>query len=299
MKRTAHVALREAVAQEPARIAVVRAMSRTESHTPRRARRRISLIAITATILLLATGSASAASNIEGVWSFNGGQIAVQPNTSGQFVGIVVSPTTFATCTHPIGQTIWPQIVTQPDGSFEGSHQWYFEGPACVLNPAPGLTAWRVVEEPNRSRYLRICLSAPGAGQPTIPTGSMGVGASYGCQNSALTAPLAASEVGSFKQVVSLPSAKKCVSARKFAIHIRDTKYDPFKSVIVTLRGHKLKVVHRESLYIATVSLKGLPLGAFTVTIKATTVRGHVVSGRRKYHTCATTPKRSKHKKRH
>ncbi len=276
-------------------------MFRTESHTSTRPRRRSSLIAITATVLLLVGGSASAASNIEGVWSFNGGQIAIQPAANGQFVGIVVSPTTFAsTCTHPTGQEIWTQMTAQPDGSYQGFHQWYFETSECALNPTLGPTAWRVVEEPNGSRYLRVCLSAPGTAQPTIPAGSMGVGASYGCQSSALTAPLASSGVGTFKQVVTgLPSVSKCVSGRKFAIHVRDTKYDPFKSVVVTLRRHKLKVVHHGSTYIATISLKGLPLGAFTVKIKAITVRGHVVSGTRKYHTCAKAPKKSKPKKLH
>ena len=274
-------------------------MLRTQNHTPTRPRRRSSLIAITAAVLLLVAGSASAASNIEGVWSFNGGQIAVQPTGSGQYVGIVVSPTTFATCTHEVGEPIWTSITAQPDGSYQGSHQWFFE-PACTKNTELGPTAWRVVEEPNGSRYLRVCLSSPGGPQPTISAGSPGAGASYGCLSSALTAPLATSGVGTFKQVVSgLPKAGKCLSGRKFAIHIRDTKYDPFKSVVVTLRGHKLKVVHRGGTYTATVSLKGLPLGAFSVKIKATTVRGHIVSGTRKYHTCAKAPKKSKPKKLH
>lgn len=274
-------------------------MPRTENHTPTRPRRRSSLLAITATVLLLVAGSASAASNIEGVWSFNGGQIAIQPAGGGQYVGIVVSPTKFATCTHEVGEEIWTKITAQADGSYWGSHQWFFE-PGCTKNTELGPTAWRVVEEPNGQRYLRVCLSTPGGPQPTIPAGSLGVGASYGCLSSNLTAPLATSGVGTFKQVVSgLPTTSKCVSGRKFAIHIRDTKYDPFKSVVVTLRGHKLKVVHRGSTYVATVSLKGLPLGAFSVKIKATTVRGHVVSGTRKYHTCARARKKSKPKKLH
>ncbi len=274
-------------------------MLRTQSHTSTRPRRRSSLIAITATALLLIAGSASAASNIEGVWSFNGGQIAIQQAGSGQFVGIVVSPTKFATCTHEVGQEIWTKITAQSDGSFQGFHRWFFETPACEPNPTPGPTAWRVVEEPDGSRYLRVCLSTPGGPQPTIPTGSQGVGASYGCISSSLTAPLAKSQVGTFKQVVTLPSAKKCLSGRKFQIHVRDAKYDPFKSVVVMLKGHKLKVAHRGSTYTATVNLKGLTHGAFTIKIKATTVRGHRVSGSRTYHTCTQTRKKSKPKKLH
>jgi hypothetical protein len=278
-------------------------MPRTETHTPTRPRRRLSLpLAIAATILLLTLGAATAAAtaNIEGVWSFNGGEIAVQSEGNGKFEGIVVQPTKFATCTHPTGQRIWKELTAQADGSYWGFHQWYKSdenAESCVENPVLGPTAWRVVEEAGGSHYLRVCLSAPGKGQPSIPAGSPGVGASYGCQNSALIAPLASSGVGSFKQVVQLPSNKKCVSGRKFVIHVRDAKFDPFKSVAVTLRGHKVKVVHRGSIYIATISLKGLHPGAFTIKIKATTVRGHRVSGSRTYHTCAIARKKSKPKK--
>jgi hypothetical protein len=97
--------------------------------------------------------------------------------------------------------------------------------------------------------------------------------------------------------VVSLPNSKKCVSARHFAIHIHDPKYDPFKHVVVTLKGHKVKVVHRGSTYIAVISLKGLPAGAFTVKIKAITFRGDLLAGARRYHTCAKKPAKAKPKK--
>jgi hypothetical protein len=276
-------------------------MSRTQSTPQRPGRRRSLTLATAVTILLLTVGVATAAatSSIEGIWSFSGGQIAIEPEGNGKLMGVVVQPTKFAECTHPVGQHIWKEMTLQPDGSYWGFHQWYKSagGEGCVENPVLGPTAWRVVAEPNGSSYLLVCLSAPGTAQPSIPPGSPGVGASYGCQKSALTAPLAASAVGSFKEVVSLPSAKKCLSTRKFAIHIRDPKYDPFKSVVVTLKGHKLKVVHRGSTYTATVSLKGLSSGTFTVKIKATTVRGNKISGRRTYHTCAKKSKKSKPKK--
>ncbi|HEV7163303.1 MAG TPA: hypothetical protein VGN25_08625 [Solirubrobacteraceae bacterium] len=289
--------------EETKRSAVDRAMSRTEIPAPTRSRRHLALpLAIAATILLLTVcaATAAAATNIEGVWSFNGGQIAVQPEGNGKFEGIVVVPTKFAACTHPVEEKIWTGMTPQADGSYWGFHQWYFESVPCTKNPTLGATAWRVVEESNGSRYLQVCLSEPGKPQPTIPPGRSGIGASYGCVASALTAPLAGSGVGTFKQVVSLPSSKKCLSTRKFLIHIRDTQYDPFKSVVVTLRGHKLAVVHRGSTYIATVNLRNLPRGAFTVKIKGTTVRGNIVSGNRTYHTCAKKAlNRSKSKKKH
>jgi hypothetical protein len=276
-------------------------MSRNQTHTPPHSRRRASLLIAISAILLLAVGAtaAAASSNIEGVWSFNGGQIAVQSEGNGKFEGVVVNPTTFATCTHPDGQKIWKEIALQSGGYYTGFHQWFktTTSTSCIENPVLGPTAWRVVEESSGERYLRVCLSYPGTTQPTIPAGSSGLSATYGCKSSALTAPLASSGVGSFKEVVSLPSAKQCLSLREFKIHIRDTKYDPFKSVVVTLRGHKLKVSHRDSAYIATISLKGLPAGAFTVKIRAVTVRDHHLSGSRTYHTCAKKSKKAKPKK--
>src|ERR1700729_1622188 len=181
-----------------------------------RTRRLRSLLLFVAVVVMMTAGvaSATASSSIEGVWSFNGGQIAIQPEGGGRFEGIVVQPTTFATCTHPAGQEIWKEITLQPDGSYWGFHQWY-KTESCVENPVLGPTAWRVVANSNGTRYLRVCLSSPGTAQPTIPVGSSGLGASYGCGNSALTAPLASSGVGTFKQVVSLPGTKKCLSVRK------------------------------------------------------------------------------------
>jgi hypothetical protein len=249
------------------------------------------------TLGVTSAGASSATTSIEGVWSFNGGQIAVQPEGNGKFEGVVVQPTTFATCTHPAGQKIWKEITLKVDGSYWGFHQWY-KTESCVENPVLGPSAWRVVTQTNGSRYLRVCLSSPGTGQPTIPSGSAGVGATYGCESSSLTAPLAGSNVGSFKEVVSLPNAKKCLSVRRFAIHIRNPRYDPFKTVKVTLRGRKVNVALHGQLYVAEINLKGLPRGAFTVRVQGTTFRGNHLSGSRTYHTCVKKASR-KSKQRH
>lgn len=241
-----------------------------------------------ATVMLLAVGvaSAGAASGIEGVWSFNGGEIAVQSQPGATFLGTVVSETKFAECTHPVGQQIWTGITLQPDGSYRGFHQWYFEGSSCALNPTLGPTAWRVLKQANGSRYLRVCLSSPGTSQPAIPVNGSDNGATYGCANSALTAPLPASGTSAAKERLALPSAKKCLSRRLFQIHLPDPRYDPFKKVSVTIRGHRAAVTRKGKYVLATINLKGLPRGAFTVKIHATTVLGHNLSASRTYHTC-------------
>jgi hypothetical protein len=251
------------------------------------------LLAIAVAVLVgVGSASASARSSIEGVWSFGGGQIAVAPAGNETFVGTVVAATTFAECVHPVGQEIWKEMRLQPDGSYWGFHQWYFEK-TCALNEKLGPTAWRVREEADGSKYLRVCFSQPGGSQPTIPTNGPEADVTYSCLDSGLTAPLPASS-GVAGERLSLPSAKRCLSARLFKIHLLEPKYDPFKTVLVTIAGHRIATVRRGKYVVATIDLKGLPRGAFTVKIRAMTVLGHHLSGSRTYHTCAAKPRASR-----
>ena len=166
--------------------------------------------------------------------------------------------------------------------------------------PTLGLSAYRILEGSGGSRYLRVCLSNPGTAQPTIAANGTSANATYGCFDSALSAPLPAPEsttgttgtsgksgTQNFKELVALPSNRKCFSSRSFQIHVLDPKYDAFRTISITIKGKKLKTVRRGGTIAATVSLKGLPKGAFSVVIKATTYLGRHLSGTRIYHTCA------------
>jgi hypothetical protein len=86
---------------------------------------------------------------------------------------------------------------------------------------------------------------------------------------------------------VTLPSNHKCFSRRAFQIHLHAPRYDPFRQVIVTLGRRRLTVRRHGSVFAATVNLKGLPAGAFTVAVHVTTVLGRHLAGQRTYHTCA------------
>jgi hypothetical protein len=249
--------------------------------------------------MLLAVGAATAgaSSSIEGVWSFNGGQIGVQRLANGTYSGTVVVETKFAECAHPVGQEIWAGMIAQSDGSYWGLHQWYLG--ECQENPLRGPTAWRVLEEVSGSHYLRVCFSHPGTSQPTIAANGSDSGATYGCTNSALTARLPVapgsgkSRVAGSIERLTLPSAKKCLSVRLFKIHLADPKYDPLKKVTVTIKGRKIATSHKGNYVVTTINLRGLPKGAFTIKIHATTVLGHHLSAERTYHTCIRKSKRS------
>ncbi len=236
--------------------------------------------------------SAQAAQPIEAVWSFNGGQVAIHPGPAGTFIGTVVQATSFAQCSHPVGEEMWSGLRVQPDGSYWGLHQWFFETTSCVHNPALGPTAWRVMAA-GSSRYLLVCFSPPGGPQPTIaPDGTEG-NVTYGCRQSA---PIAATptqptstRVGQarFAHSVTLPSNRRCFSARIFKIHLKDPSFDPLQSVLVTLGQRRVKVTRHGNRFAATISLRGLPRGTFTVKVQERTVLGHRLRGSRTYHTCA------------
>jgi hypothetical protein len=89
-----------------------------------------------------------------------------------------------------------------------------------------------------------------------------------------------------FTSVVTLPSAKRCVSRRHFLIHIRQPK--GVKIVKATVVLNKKKVATRTGKRVTSViDLRSLPKGRFTVKITLTTADKRTISGKRTYHTCA------------
>ena len=102
----------------------------------------------------------------------------------------------------------------------------------------------------------------------------------------------------SFGQVVGLPSTKKCVSKRRFRIHIRQPGGIKIQTALVFVNGKRVKVFKakffRRLRHTANVNLRGLPLGTFKVRIVVLTTKGDTLKGTRTYHTCT---KKRKHKR--
>lgn len=252
------------------------------------------LVGISASIAaVFAIGStpASADSTIEGVWSFNGGKVAIQAE-EGSLVGIVVAPTRFTQCTHPTGERMWTEMRRRPDGSYWGLHQWFFATDECIANPTLGPAVWRVMQTPNRERFLRACFSEPGSGsQPTIAPDGTAAGATFGCVDSALIASLPAVSSAQFSRYVLLPSNRTCISGSRLRIRMRDPKNDPLERIVVTLNSGKIhrraKLRQHGKSVTAALNLNGLPAGRFTVRVHLTTVLGEHLSGRRTYVRCA------------
>lgn len=102
--------------------------------------------------------------------------------------------------------------------------------------------------------------------------------------------PVAAASKPSLQQVASLPSAKRCVSRRRFRIRLRSPKGARVVSATVKLRGRTVATRRGERIT-APVDLRGLPKGRFAVSIRVVLDDGRVVTGTRTYRTCA--PKRA------
>jgi hypothetical protein len=249
------------------------------------------LLSVLAVALAQAPGQAAAnpqATEIEGVWSFNGGRVAIQRQADGSYSGTVVAATKFAECPHPIGEVMWTGIHVREDDSYWGLHQWFFEGSGCMLNPQLGPTAWRVLSSSTGAHFLRACFSSPGTTQPVISPGGAASGVTYGCVDSALVSPppSTSGEAG-FKSAITLPSSRRCYSRRVFVIHVRDPRNDPIRDVLVRLGSHSLRVRRHGEHFVSTIDLRGRSKGTFTVRIYVTTVLGHRLTGSRTYHTCA------------
>ena len=89
--------------------------------------------------------------------------------------------------------------------------------------------------------------------------------------------------------VVDLPG-RRCLSKRRFQIHVRRPKGTHLASAHVYVNGRRVKVLKRRVLerrrLTATVDLRGLQKGTIRVRIVLRTTKGVTVRGFRRYHTC-------------
>lgn len=266
---------------------------------------RAGVLALVASVVLAASaGPASAADPIEGIWSFNGGQIGVQGRSDGSFVGTVVSPTKLGQCFHPVGEQIWSDMRLQSDGSYWGLHQWYIGTTECSQIPTLGLTAWRILRSAGGSRFLRVCFSEPGSkSQPTIAADGTPANATLGCTDSALVSSLPVVGSAQFGRYVKFPASGSCFSNSTMRIRMHDPKSDPLKKVVVKLKSGKVhrtaKLKRSGPKITATLNLKGLTADKFTVTVRLTTVLGSHLSGKRTYTLCSGSRRHRSHHHRH
>ena len=89
--------------------------------------------------------------------------------------------------------------------------------------------------------------------------------------------------------IAILPSARRCVSRRKFRIRLRHPRGARVTSAVVRLNGKRV-ATRRGKRVTAPINLRGLPKGRFKVRITVKLADGRTVNGTRRYRTC--TPRR-------
>jgi hypothetical protein len=247
---------------------------------------RAALLAL-ALILVAASPAAAQSDPLEAVWSFSGGEIAVDRQPDGSFVGTVVKPTTLAQCQHPNGEKIWTEIRAQPDGQYFGKHQYFNNSDCSYVNR--GNTAYRLLKNEQGQTFLRVCFSKPETPdlQPSIaPDGKESDTTNDGCRDSDFVSALPATPP-KLNDIVTLPKETKgCASRRKFAIRLKEPPGDALLSAKITLNGKSLKVIKSGGRLRSSVDLRGLPKGRYALKIVAKTARGKTIQGTRRYRTC-------------
>jgi len=169
-------------------------------------------------------------------------------------------------------------VLSTSDVAYRGNT---FGGPVSILTDrqAPGVLTVPVV-----GKQLGQTGSGPSGTTPFTPSPE-----APKPQPAGLGAP-APSASGSTRPAARLPSSRRCASRRSFRIRVnRVPRGDRIRSAVVTVNGKRVKVVRGKRLR-APANLRGLPKGAFRVTVTVRTVRGRTFRSARTYHTC--TPKK-------
>jgi hypothetical protein len=255
------------------------------THLPLRA----ALLALALT--LMAAAPAAAQEPIEAVWEFNGGQVAVERQADGSFIGTIIRPTQLSECTHQNGEQMWTEVRAQPDGQYYGRHQ-YFRTSDCSFIER-GMIALRVLQNPEGQTFLRVCFDDPERSpneQPNIAPDGSNTTTQDGCRDSTLVAPLPQEPPKLADVVTGLPpQTRGCASRRRFPIRLKEPVGDAITAnpkPRVTRNGKRLPVVFRNGRWRSVIDLRGLPRGRYTFKIVARTVRGRTIQGSRRYRTC-------------
>jgi len=265
------------------------------------ARRALISLPVVLLAALAFSASAGAATNeIEGVWSFEHGSVAIERVDGGEtFQGKVETETEFAECPHLAGEVMWTDMREQPDGSFWGLHQWFHAG--CRLEQQfVGPTAWRVLHNAKGGRYLKVCFSHPGGDQPEIAPSGVETKPSgfFGCYESSLIEPLppsssssSGSGSGGGSGVLSTTNTKACVSQSTLKLKLKDSKNDPLKQVAISVNGKKVTTVKGvkaidKALKKGGITLTKLPSGTYKISVTATTVLHKTLTGSQTYKSC-------------
>jgi hypothetical protein len=143
-------------------------------------------------------------------------------------------------------------------------------------------------------RFVLFGTSGPPTTTTTPPTTGGGGTTTpvSGTVTPASPAPVTGKPV-TFANLVTLPSAKACLSRRQISIKLAKVTGTTVTKTTVQVAGKTVRTVTGKALR-APVDLRGLPKGTFVVQLKLKLSDGRTLSGKRTYRTCAAKRKRAR-----
>jgi hypothetical protein len=240
--------------------------------------------ALVAVVLAFGAPAVASAADVEGVWSFNGGQIAVKAQPDGTFAGWVIRETRFDQCPHQIGENVWAGMSAQPDGSYWGKHQWFNTGTCGPIER--GNTAYRILIGMNQAQFMRVCFSPPEnlASQPLIAPDGTSSDALRGCVDSDLISALPTAKP-TISTVSSLPRAKRSCRSSSLRLRLRQPPGDALQSVQISVNGRRAKSLNAANA-VGPQTLTHVPQRRVRVSVAAKTVLGQTIKAQRVYRSC-------------
>jgi hypothetical protein len=241
--------------------------------------------AFVAVVLALGAPAVASSADVEGVWSFNGGQIAVKAQPDGTFAGWVIRETHFDQCPHHVGENVWAGMTAQPDGSYWGKHQWFNVATCTAIER--GNTAYRILTNANQAQFMRVCFSPPEhpESQPMIAPDGTSTDVLRECVDSDLIAPLPTRKP-TISMVSTLPAAKRSCRSARLRLRLRQPPGDALRSVRITVNGHRAKSLNATNA-IGTQTLTHVPRRRVKVRVSARTILGRTITGQRTYRACS------------
>jgi hypothetical protein len=103
---------------------------------------------------------------------------------------------------------------------------------------------------------------------------------------------LAAQTLTQVATAIGLPSARRCTSRRKFPIRLKQPAGVRIVAARVVVNGKTVEVRKVGGRFTASIDLRGLKKGRFTVDITITTAANRKIKAQRKYRTCVPKKKR-------
>ena len=167
-----------------------------------------------------------------------------------------------------------------------------------AVAPLPAEEGGRPAPEPEPEHPAPEAPSEPAAHGPgregSAPIDQREVDEATGDSGGSKGAP-----VPSASQIVRLPSAKRCVSRRKFRIRIRRIKGQGiYKQVVVSVNGKRAQVAARRPRSPPPSTCAACPRAASPCRIAATLADARKVSSTRTYRTCAKRPNHARRRRR-